>query len=340
MNKKKPRVGISIGDINGVGVEIFLKTVSKKGLLEIYTPILFGSTKVCSYYKNFFNQKEIKVLKFQGIKNLTSVKENQINVINLWNEEIKITPGLPTKEGGKYALISLRAALEALKTNQIDTLVTLPINKNLIHGKEFSFLGHTEYLQTNLEGEALMFMIHDKIKIALASNHIPLNKVSSELSPSKLKSKIILLENSLKKDFAISRPKIAVLALNPHCGDGGLIGEEDNKIIKPTIDEFFQKGSLVFGPYPADGFFGNENYRNFDGVLAMYHDQGLIPFKTLVFNEGVNFTAGLSHVRTSPDHGVAYDIAGKKIAEENSFLQAIFSSIEIFKNRSTYLNNR
>ncbi|XOD67849.1 MAG: 4-hydroxythreonine-4-phosphate dehydrogenase PdxA [Flavobacteriales bacterium Tduv] len=330
--EKKLRVGISIGDVNGIGVEIFLKVCRKKGLLAFFTPVLFGSTRVCSYYKK---RMDIDVT-LQGLLHPKEALDHKVNVVNLWNEDVKIEPGCATYDGGKYSLSSLDASVKALKEGLVDVLVTAPINKDLIRSEEFPFVGHTDYLQSSLEGEALMFMVHKDLKIALVTDHFPLQEVSSRLSKEKIIKKVELLHQSLLQDFAIEKPKIAILGCNPHSGDNGLIGDEEQKKIKPAIDELFQKGFLVFGPYPADGFFGSLSYQAFDAVLAMYHDQGLVPFKLLAFHEGVNFTAGLSHVRTSPDHGVAYDISGKGIADETSFQEAIFRAIKIYNNRNEY----
>lgn len=329
---KKIRIGISIGDINGIGVEVFLKVCRKKGLLDFFTPILFGSTRVCSYYK----QRMDIDLTLQGIRHPKESLDHKVNVINLWREDVKVEPGYATYDGGKYALFSLEAAVKALKESLVDVLVTAPINKDLIRSEEFPFVGHTDYLDSSLEGESLMFMIHKDLKVALVTDHLPLKEVSLRLSKEEIMKKAELLHQSLRKDFAIEKPKIAILSCNPHSGDNGLIGDEEQKKIKPAINELFRKGFLVFGPYPADGFFGSRNYEAFDAVLAMYHDQALVPFKILAFHEGVNFTAGLSHVRTSPDHGVAYDIAGKGIADETSFQEAIFRAINIYHKRAEY----
>lgn len=337
--KKKIKVGVSTGDLNGIGIEIFLKVCRKKKLLDFFTPILFGSIKLCSYYKKILN---IEVNNIREIKNLKDVVDYKINVLNIWKEDIKFDLIKINQDSGKYPILSLKKATKALKEGKIDVLVTAPVNKNWMNHKGFSFFGHTEYLQNILEGESLMLMIHDTLKIALVTNHLPLKNVTHEITTKKIIKSIKILHKSLIIDFAIEKPKIAVLGCNPHSGENGLIGDEEKTKIKPAIDSLFQKqGFLVFGPYSPDGFFGNQHYRNFDAVLAMYHDQGLIPFKTLTFNEGVNFTAGLSHIRTSPDHGVAYDIAKKGIANENSFEEAIFSAIKIFKNRKNrkeYMN--
>ncbi|AWU43541.1 4-hydroxythreonine-4-phosphate dehydrogenase PdxA [Blattabacterium sp. (Cryptocercus kyebangensis)] len=333
--KKKIKVGISTGDINGIGIEIFLKVCRKKKLLDFFTPVLFGSTKLCSYYGKILN---IEVNNIREIKNLKEIVDYKINVLNIWKEDVRFDLIKITPESGKYPISSLKKATKALKDGRIDVLVTAPVNKKWMNFKGFHFLGHTEYLQSVLDGESLMLMIHESLKIALMTHHLPLKNVSSKITIKKILKSIKILHKSLKIDFSIEKPKIAVLGCNPHSGENGLLGDEEKTKIKPAIDILFQdQGLLVFGPYPPDSFFGNNSYRNFDAVLAMYHDQGLIPFKTLTFNEGVNFTAGLSHIRTSPDHGVAYDIAKKGIANENSFKEAIFSAIKIFKNRKEYM---
>ncbi len=313
-----------------------MKVCSKKKLLDFFTPILFGSTKLCFYYKKILN---LEINNIREVKNFKEVLDYKINIFNIWKEDIKFESiKINHPESGKYPISSLKKAVKALKEGKVDVLVTAPVNKKYMNLKNFSFFGHTEYLQNVLGGDSLMLMIHDILKIALVTNHLPLKKVSSELNIKKIIKSIKILRQSLIIDFSIEKPKIAVLGCNPHSSDNGLIGNEEKIKIKPAIDSLFQKqGWLVFGPYPSDSFFGNQSYRNFDAILAMYHDQGLIPFKTLTFNQGVNFTAGLSHIRTSPDHGVAYDIAKKGIANESSFEEAIFNAIKIFKNRKEYM---
>ncbi|WP_238784449.1 4-hydroxythreonine-4-phosphate dehydrogenase PdxA [Blattabacterium cuenoti] len=334
MKKNKIIVGVSTGDINGIGMEIFLKVCRKKKLLEFFTPILFGSTKLCSYYKKILN---LEVSNIREIKNFKEITDYKINVLNIWKEDIKFDSVKINQDSGKYPISSLKKAAKSLKEGKIDVLVTAPVNKNFMNFKGFSFFGHTEYFKNILEGESLMVMIHDTLKIALVTNHLPLKNVSSELTIKKIIKSIKILHQSLIIDFSIEKPRIAVLGCNPHSGENGLVGDEEKTRIKPAVDHLFKQRLLVFGPYSPDGFFGNHSYRNFDAVLAMYHDQGLIPFKTLTFNEGVNFTAGLSQIRTSPDHGVAYDIAKKGIANEKSFEKAIFSAIKIFKNRKEHM---
>lgn len=333
MNKsEKIIIGISIGDFNGIGIEIALKTFLDKRMLDFCTPILFGSTKLITAYKKNMN---INVL-FNGIKTIDKAIPGKLNILNLWNEDIETELGKPTDNSGKYAFKSLEAATNSLAKGNIDVLVTAPINKDNIQSENFKFPGHTEFLESKLEGESLMILMANNLRIGLITGHIPVSKVSEAITPELIKKKVAILYKTLVQDFAISKPKIAILGLNPHCGDKGVIGNEDDDIIRPTINEIQNEGKLVYGPYAADSFFGSENYKNFDAILAMYHDQGLAPFKTLSFGEGVNFTAGLNKVRTSPDHGTAYELAGKEKANINSFKEAVFSGIQIFKTRKEY----
>jgi 4-hydroxythreonine-4-phosphate dehydrogenase len=326
-------VGISIGDLNGIGIEVILKTFEDKRMLDFCTPVLFGSTKVISYHK-----KALKIeTPVHGIATIAQVNHTKINVLNIWKEEVAIELGTTTKISGDYAAKSLASAVKHLKENQIDLLITAPINKENIQSETFNFPGHTEYLEANLEGKSLMILMTDELRIGLITGHIPISKVAESITPELLKLKVETMHQSLKQDFGISKPKIAVLSLNPHCGDKGVIGKEDDEIIRPTIAEIKETGKLVFGPYAADGFFGSETYKQFDGVLATYHDQGLAPFKALSFGNGVNFTAGLSHIRTSPDHGTGYDIAGTNKANASSFIEALFTAIQVFKTRKEYL---
>jgi len=329
---EKIKLGISIGDFNGIGIEIILKTFLDKRMLDFCTPIIFGSTKLITNYKKNTN---INVL-FNGIKQVDKAIQGKINIVNLWKEDIDVELGKPTKQSGKYAFLSLEAATEALNNGSIDVLVTAPINKDNIQSENFKFPGHTEYLESKIEGDSLMILMTNKIRIGLITGHIPVSKISENITPDLIKQKVAILYTALKQDFAIQKPKIAILGLNPHCGDHGVIGLEDDEIIKPTILEIQDEGKLVYGPYAAYSFFGSENYKNFDAILAMYHDQGLTPFKTLSFGEGVNYTAGLAKIRTSPDHGTAYELAGKGQASINSFKEAVFSAIQIFRTREEY----
>ena len=325
-------VGISIGDLNGIGIEVILKTFQDRRMLEFCTPVIFGATKVISYHKKALNL-DVPV---QGITSINQVNHSKINVLNIWKEEVAIELGNSTKISGEYAARSLTSAVKYLKEKKVDVLLTAPINKENIQSEDFNFPGHTEYLEENLEGKSLMILMTDALKIGLITGHIPIAKVAETITPALIKEKVQTMYTSLIEDFGINKPKIAVLSLNPHCGDKGVIGKEDDKIIKPTIDEIKETGKLVFGPYAADGFFGSESYKQFDGVLATYHDQGLAPFKALSFGNGVNFTAGLNEIRTSPDHGTGFDIAGKGVANPSSFTQALFTAIEIYKNRREY----
>lgn len=325
-------VGISIGDLNGIGVEVILKTYKDKRMLEFCTPVLFGSTKVISHHKKAFNSDT----PIQNINSLNQINHNKINLLNIWKEDVNIEFGKATNSSGEYAAKSLESAVNHLKEKTIDVLLTAPINKETIQSEAFKFPGHTEYLEANLEGKSLMILMTDELRIGLITGHIPISKVAETISPELIKEKVEIMHTSLIKDFGISKPRIAVLGLNPHCGDNGVIGKEDDEITIPTVAEIRETGKLVFGPYAADGFFGSETYKQFDGVLAMYHDQGLAPFKALSFGKGVNFTAGLSEIRTSPDHGTGFDIAGKNKANESSFTEALFTAIKIFKIRNQY----
>ena len=325
-------VGISVGDINGIGIEIILKTFEDKRMLEFCTPVLFASTKLISYHK-----KNLKMHNsIHGINSIDKIAHGKINLMNTWKEEVKIQIGQTTEIGGEFAYKSLEAATDALKNNKVDLLLTAPISKENIQSDNFNFPGHTEYLEDNLEGESLMILMTDEMRIGLITGHIPISEIATTITPELIKQKVNVMYQSLKQDFGINKPKIAVLGLNPHCGDNGIIGKEDDEIIRPTINEIKETGKLVFGPYAADGFFGSKTYKQFDGILAMYHDQGLAPFKALSFGNGVNFTAGLNKVRTSPDHGTGFDIAGKNKANPSSFKEALFASLQIFKNRNQY----
>ncbi len=325
-------VGISIGDLNGIGSEVVLKTFEDSRMLEFCTPVIFANVKIISFVKKTFESTSA----IHGIDTLEQIVVGKINVLNVWRENVDLNFGVNDDKVGKYAIKSFVTATKALKEGKIDVLVTAPINKYNIQSDEFKFPGHTDYLNQELEGNALMFMVQDTLRVGLLTDHIPVNDVASHLTEDLIKQKIETIKKSLIQDFSINKPKIAVLGLNPHAGDGGVIGKEDDTIIKPVIKKLFEKGTMVFGPYPADGFFGNSQYEKFDAVIAAYHDQGLIPFKTLSFGNGVNYTAGLNKVRTSPDHGTAYDIAGKGIANHNSFKEAVYLAIDIYNSRNEY----
>ncbi len=331
-NKDKIKVGISVGDLNGIGAEVILKTFQHNLMFDLCTPIVFASTKALSYQKKILNLK----IDLHGIMNVKNAFPNKLNVLNLWREPVPIEPGKPTAEIGKYAVESFKKAVEALKRNEIDVLVTAPFNKKTIQSDAFDFPGHTDYLAQELEGKPLMFMVTDDLKIGLVTDHVPLKYVASQITGDKITEKIKTMTIALKQDFGIEKPVIAVLGLNPHCGDGGIIGKEDDEIIRPTLKKLQEENYLVYGPYASDSFFAGDNYKKFDAVLAMYHDQGLIPFKTLSFGQGVNYTAGLNKIRTSPDHGTAYEIAGKGLADPSSFKEAIFKAIDIYKKRKEY----
>jgi 4-hydroxythreonine-4-phosphate dehydrogenase len=328
----KIKLGISIGDVNGIGLEVILKTFTESKMLDYCTPIIYGHTKVASFHRKALNMGDFM---FNVINTPEAANPRKVNMINCWEEDVKIILGEANETGGKYAFLSLQKATDDLVSGAIDALVTAPINKNNIQSAEFTFPGHTEYLQERSESkDVLMFLISETLRVGVVTGHIPVLDVPKAISKEKIIKKIQLINESLKKDFWIEKPKIAILGLNPHASDNGLLGKEEAEIIVPAIQEAFDKGIICFGPYPADGFFGNGTYKKFDAVLAMYHDQGLIPFKTIAFDTGVNYTAGLKFVRTSPDHGTGYDIAGKNIADATSFMEAVFSAIHIVKNRN------
>ena len=327
----KIKIGISVGDVNGIGLEVILKTLSETKIFDYCTPIVYGHTKVASYHRKALG---ISDFTFNVIGSAEAANPKKANLINCWEEDVKIELGVANETGGKYALLSLEKATEDLIGGQIDALVTAPINKHNIQSENFSFPGHTEYLQERSKSkDVLMFLMNDNLRVGVVTGHIPVADVPQSITKEKIVKKLQLMNESLKKDFWIEKPKIAVLGLNPHAGDNGLLGKEEQEIISPAIQEAFDKGIICFGPFPADGFFGKGSYKQFDGVLAMYHDQGLIPFKTIAFGSGVNYSAGLSVVRTSPDHGTGYDIAGKDLADPSSFMEAIFAAIHIVKNR-------
>jgi len=326
-------VGISIGDLNGIGSEVVLKTFEDPRMLELCTPVIFGNVKILSFVKKTFES----VSMLHGIDHLDQVIAGKINVLNVWKEGVDLSFGTNDETVGKYAIKSFVTATEALKEGLIDVLVTAPINKFNVQSETFQFPGHTDYLGQELEGDALMLMVQDTLRVGLLTDHIPVNEVANHLTPALIMQKIETIKKTLVQDFGISKPKIAILGLNPHSGDNGVIGKEEEEIIKPTIKKLFDKGTMVFGPFSADGFFGSNQYEKYDAVVATYHDQGLIPFKTLSFGKGVNYTAGLNKIRTSPDHGTAYDIAGKGIADHNSFKEAVYLAIDIYKTRNEYL---
>ncbi|WP_291781847.1 4-hydroxythreonine-4-phosphate dehydrogenase PdxA [Cecembia sp.] len=334
--KNKPVIGISIGDINGIGPEVTIKALLDNRLQKLITPVIYAHGKVLTFYRK---QLEFEDFNFMQIRNIDEVHHKKVNVINVIEESPEVIPGVETQEAGKMALSALEHAINDLKSGKIDGLVTAPLNKNNVNSPEKKFIGHTEYLTQAFESkESLMFLVAEDIRVGLVTGHLPLSQVSNHVTAENIKRKLDIMLKSLKEDFGVDKPRVAVLGLNPHAGEDGLLGEEEESIIKPVIKEYKDKGHLVFGPYPADGFFGMMHQKKFDGVLAMYHDQGLIPFKSLAFETGVNFTAGLPIVRTSPDHGTAYNIAGKKIAEEGSMRAALLQAYDIIKNRGDWEN--
>ena len=332
MNSKNTniRIGISMGDPNGIGMEVIIKTFMDSRILDFYTPIIYGSSKITSFY-----QKSLQLdgISFHQIKNEDDAQSKRLNLINCVDKNIQIEPGNATEISGHYAYKSLEMACNGLKNKKIDVLITAPINKLTINKKIANFIGHTEYLGKNFEGSPLMLMVSDYMKIALVTTHVPVIEIKNNIHENDVYKKIQLLNKTLIQDFGINKPKIAVLGLNPHAGEGGMLGNEEEKIIIPAIEKSKGNNILAFGPYPADSFFTDRNLKAFDAILAMYHDQGLTPFKTLSFNNGVNYTAGLDIIRTSPVHGTAYEIAGKNKADEQSFREAIYLACDIFKQR-------
>ncbi|MEL6941182.1 MAG: 4-hydroxythreonine-4-phosphate dehydrogenase PdxA [Bacteroidota bacterium] len=327
----KIKIGISIGDINGIGIEVILKTFTDKRIFDLCTPVVYGSSKVMAYHKN------ITKLEFQynNVKSVEHCSSDRLNVMNCWNENVNINLGKPTEISGKYAAISLDRATDDLQNGLIDAVVTAPINKEAMKMAKFPFPGHTEYLAKKFaKGKSLMLLVNDDLRVGVATGHIPINQVGQKLNKGLLLQKIKMMNHSLHFDFGIERPTIAVLGLNPHAGDNGVIGKEEEQMIRPAIIESKKNGVLAMGPYPADGFWGSGLYKKFDGILAIYHDQGLIPFKLLSFGAGVNVTAGMNVVRTSPDHGTAYEIVGKNQANPASFRKALFTALDIARNRS------
>lgn len=330
-DSNKIRVGITHGDMNGIGYEVILKTFSDPTLFEWCTPILYGSPKVAAYHRKALNLQT----NFSIVNSLDEVQDGRLNVLNCTDDELKVELSKPTPEAGKAALDALETALKNYWDGEIDVLVTAPINKHTIQSDTFHFPGHTEYIQERVgDGrKALMILLKNDFRVALVTGHVPVREIAQELTQELIMEKLAIFHRSLKQDFGIDSPRIAVFSLNPHAGDDGLLGTEEKEMIVPAMKAMAAKGVLSFGPYPADGFMGSGNYAHFDGILAMYHDQGLAPFKAMAMDEGVNFTAGLPIVRTSPAHGTAYDIAGQGVASEDSFRQAIYVAIDVFRNR-------
>jgi 4-hydroxythreonine-4-phosphate dehydrogenase len=336
--QKRPVIGVSVGDLNGIGIEIIIKTFSDSRILELCTPVVFASNKVMNFYKKLIPEN---TLNYSNIKEISKANPKQLNIFTVWEEDVDIQPGQMTETGGKYGVKSLQAAVKALKEKSIDALVTAPLNKFTMQSSEFNFTGHTPYLKEVMNADdVLMLMIAENMRVALLTEHLAIMDVAKNISKEQIIKKIQILKNSLIKDFGVERPRIAILGLNPHAGDEGLVGKEEKEIIRPAVLESKKNDCIVMGPYSADAFFARGNHEKFDAVLAMYHDQGLIPFKSLALGEGTNFTAGLSVIRTSPDHGTALDIAGKNLADESSFRAAVFSAIDIFDTRNEYSDTR
>ena len=327
------KIGITQGDTNGVGWEVILKIFSDNRLTELFTPVIYGSGAAAAYYQKRLN--DIEPVKFVVVDSAERAQQGRVNLVECGAKELSVTPGKPSKAGGEAAAAALNKAIKELKDGAIDAMVTAPIDKEMIQSETFSFTGHTEFLAKELEGEPLMIMTSELMRVGLATIHVPVAEVAQSLSKELIVERINQINASMRQDFGVVRPKGAVLALNPHAGDGGLLGNEEQDVIKPAIVEAYEGGVLAFGPFAADGFFASGQFKNYDAILAMYHDQGLAPFKTLTPN-GVNFTASLSEVRTSPDHGVAYDIAGKGIADEQSMRNAIYEAIDIVQRRSEW----
>ncbi len=333
MNKIK--IGITVGDVNGIGLEVILKTLVDERILDLCTPVIYGSSKVISYHKNIV---KLDAFQYKNTRSAERLHQDVVNVVNCWQDTVNIQLGRVNEEGGKYAMKALHAAAYELESGFIDAVVTAPIHKQAMQMAGFEYPGHTEFFADKFKAEeSLMFMVNDTLRVGLVTNHIPVSQVASTINEDLICKKLLIMNDTLKKDFGIDKPMIAVLALNPHAGDGGLIGDEETNIIQPALKTAKQMGISAIGPYPADGFFGSGQFKQFDGILAMYHDQGLVPFKALSFGAGVNYTAGLSVIRTSPDHGTGHSIAGQNQANPSSLRQAIFLAIDTVKNRRNYM---
>ncbi|MFN9710631.1 MAG: 4-hydroxythreonine-4-phosphate dehydrogenase PdxA, partial [Bacteroidota bacterium] len=338
MQTQKPVIGFSCGDINGIGPEVIIKTLMDSRITELCTPVVFASNKLINFYKKSIADCG---LNYQSIKEWDKINPKMVNVFQCWEEDTEITPGQLNETGGKYGIKSLIAACQALKENKIHALVTAPIHKKNVKTEQFPYTGHTPFLKNFFQAQdVLMFMISENMHVGLLTEHIAVNEISGNLKKENIFSKLKLMKESLIKDFGVDKPRLAVLGLNPHAGDEGLIGKEEESILRPSLKEAREKDIMVFGPYSADAFFARGQYDKFDGVLAMYHDQGLIPFKSLAIGEGVNYTAGLSVIRTSPDHGTAFDIAGKGKADESSLRASLFAAIDIYNQRTGYADAR
>ncbi len=334
--KRKLVVGITQGDGNGIGYEVIIKALADERMLDMCTPVIYGSSKIFGFYRKQIHNLEQQV-NTNVITSAQDVHQKRINIVNCLPENVFVEPGQPTPESAKSAMTSLKCAVEDLKNGYIDVLVTAPINKRAMVNEGFGYTGHTEYLEKEFGvDEVAMIMVCDQLKVGVVTGHIPLKEVSQKLSKELILKKLRLMKHSLERDFGIHSPKIAVLGLNPHCGDGGLLGDEERQIILPAVQDAVAEGIMAFGPYSPDGFFGLGNYSRFDAVLAMYHDQGLTPFKALAFELGVNYTAGLPVVRTSPDHGTAYEMAGRDLADPRSMISSIYAAIDIYNHRQDY----
>ena len=337
VNNEKPIIGITTGDLNGIGLEVIIKTFTDNRMLELCTPVIFASNKVINYYRRVVTDHAFN---FTSTKDLTKLNLKQVNIFNCWEEDVPLQPGMLTDVAGKYAVRSLMVATQCLKDGQLDGLVTAPIHKSNTNMPDFPFTGHTPFLKDKFGAkDVVMILYNNMLRVALVTEHVPISKVAGLITKELLLTKIAILKETLIKDFGIDKPKIAIMGLNPHAGDEGQIGTEEQTVIKPVIDQLKQSGSLVYGPFSADSFFARSNYSSFDAILAMYHDQGLVAFKTLAQGEGVNYTAGLPIVRTSPDHGTAFDIAGKNLADPTSFREAVYQCIDLMKQRATYMAN-
>lgn len=332
---RKLVVGITQGDGNGIGYEVIIKALADERMLDLCTPVIYGSSKIFGFYRKQIH--DIDQINTNIINSAKDVHPKRVNIVNCLPENVFVEPGQATPESAKAAMTSLEKAVEDIREGYIDVLVTAPINKRAMVDEGFGYTGHTEYLEKVFGvNDVAMIMVCDKLKVGVLTGHIPLKDVSESITKDKIINKLRLMKASLERDFRIDAPKIAVLGLNPHCGDGGLLGHEEQEIILPAIQEANAEGIMAFGPYSSDGFFGLGNYTKFDAVLAMYHDQGLTPFKALAFEEGVNYTAGLPVVRTSPDHGTAYEMAGRGIADPRSMISAIYAAIDIYNRRAEY----
>lgn len=334
MSEQKPIIGISIGDLNGIGMEVIMKTFLSQEMLSFCTPVVFGSSKTASFHRKVLKMDKFS---FNIVHDISKINPNKPNLINSWNEDLVLNLGKEDKEVGKFAYKSLQVACDHLEAGSIDALVTAPINKSSIQSEQFSFAGHTDYLEDRFKSKATMMLVGEDMKMALATVHIPISEVSTSITSELLGKRLSSISKTLKNDFNIRKGRIAVLGLNPHAGDNGVIGKEDDELIKPAIAEAFENGIMAFGPYSADSFFGSGNFKKFDAILSMYHDQGLIPFKSMTFGSGINYSSGLPIVRTSPDHGTGFDIAGKGEANESSFREAVLLACDIVKVRTENL---